>query len=110
MSALQPAQPRFGGGLFPIPPGVVPGFQASGVASVAGILPPGTKQYIINNKSTFWVHFYIGQAVRPATANDLGVPPGTQQVYTRQEDEINYAFISPDGVGAFQITPCEGWS
>lgn len=110
MSALQPVQPRFGGGLFPVPAGVVPGFQAAGAVSVAGVLPAGSKQYIVNNKGTIWIHFYVGNAVRAATANDLGIPPGGQMAYTRMEDEINYAFIAPDGAGSsFQITPGEGW-
>lgn len=117
MSALQPAQPTYGGGAASgntpqLPAGTAtPGFTAIVAASQSGVLPKGPKQFIINNKGTIWLHFYCGAAVRAATAGDLGIPPNSQQIYTRQEDsDINFSVIAPDGAGSsFQIAPCEGW-
>lgn len=109
MSALQPVQPQYGGKVGATN-GSAPGMQVAGVASVAGTVAAGCKQVIVNNKGTIWVHFYIGVEARAATALDLGIPPGTQQVFTKDQDAVNYSFIAPDGAGSsIQVCNGEGW-
>lgn len=99
MSVRAPFNPKYGAGQIVTPA------AASAVASV----PKGNKNLCLTNQGAAVCYVRSGPAAGlAATVKDYAVPPNSQVVITRFEDDDGLAHISAAGT-TLHIMPGEGW-
>lgn len=98
MSVRAPFNPRYGAGQILTP----------GVASAQATIGVGNKNLCLTNQGAAVCYVRPGPAGTVATTADYAVPPNSQVVITKFEDDTTLAHISPTGT-TLHVIPGEGW-
>jgi hypothetical protein len=98
MSQTQPFCPSYGSGKD------LTGTSESQIIDIR----KNTKQYRIVNDGLNPVYIKVGQGAITASEEDLKIPGGAIEVFTKFEDFDKLAYISPSGT-TFNLIMGEGW-